>query len=72
MSDANPFMAMSPAEIDVIDDMLQEWNERDRHGELNGGYGYGPRKGRALDTLTEQVREAWRAKVRYADPEETE
>ncbi|MFH9802789.1 hypothetical protein ACH4M0_11185 [Streptomyces albidoflavus] len=65
-------MALSPAEIDVIDDMLQEWNERDRHGELNGGWGYGPRKIRALETLTEQVREAWRAKVMHADSKECE
>lgn len=74
MSDAphNPFMALSPAAIDVLDDMLNEWNERERHGELNGGYGYGPRKSRALDRLNDQIKEAWRARVRYSDPEETE
>lgn len=68
----NPFMALSPAAIDVIDDMVDEWLDRDRHGELNGGYGYGPRKSRALDVIHEQIKEAWRAKVRYADPEESE
>lgn len=68
----NPFMALSAAAVDVLDDMVDEWLDRDRHGELNGGYGYGQRKARALDKLAEQIKEALRAKIRDADPKDFE
>lgn len=66
----NPFMDLSPAEIDVLDDMLEEWNDKDRHNELNGSWGYGPKKTDALSNLTKLVRDAWCVKVRYGDIEE--
>ncbi|QAX94741.1 hypothetical protein HOV12_gp51 [Streptomyces phage Lilbooboo] len=68
----NPFLELDPAAIDVIDDMVDEWLDRERHGELNGGWGYGPKKSAALDRISTQIKEAWRAKVRYADAEEIE
>lgn len=65
----NPLMALDAAAIDVLDDMLDEWNDRDRHGQLNGGFGYGTKKTAALSLLDSLIREAWLAKVRYTDVE---
>ncbi|MEU8792196.1 hypothetical protein [Streptomyces sp. NPDC048643] len=73
MSDAkpNPFLSLSPAAVDVLDDMREEWNDRERHGELNGGWGYGPKKTEALSALNTLITEAWRVRVAYIDVEET-
>lgn len=59
----NPFMELSPAEIDVLDDALDELNDLDRHEQLNGGWGYGPKKTEALTRLNGLLSEAWKAKV---------
>jgi len=68
----NPFMDLSPAEIDVLEDMLDEWNDLDRHGQLNGGWGYGPKKTEALTRLNGLLAEAWKSKVRYHPVEDEE
>jgi hypothetical protein len=62
---ANPFLELDPAVIDVLDDMVAEWLDRERHGELNGSYGYGPKKTDALSLIAAQVREAWKVRVNY-------
>ncbi|WSP38988.1 hypothetical protein OG247_17955 [Streptomyces sp. NBC_01244] len=64
-------MSLSPAAVDVLDDMVEEWLDRDRHGELNGNYGYGPKKSEAFSLIHTQVRAAWKARVNYADVEES-
>jgi hypothetical protein len=68
----NPFMDLSPAEIDVLDDMREEWLDLDRHGQLNGGWGYGPNKSAALSKLSHLIREAHIAKVHHQVVEESE
>jgi hypothetical protein len=74
MSEAqpNPFLTLSPAAVDVLDDMVSEWLDLERHGQLNGGWGYGPKKSEALTQLTTQVKDAWKARVNYAEVEETD
>jgi hypothetical protein len=69
-AEGNPFLSLSPAAVDVLDDMREEWNDRERHGELNGGWGYGPAKTEALSALNELICAAWRVRVNYADVEE--
>ncbi|MFE9767029.1 hypothetical protein ACFYPC_21325 [Streptomyces sp. NPDC005808] len=68
----NPFLELEPAAIDVLDDMVDEWLDRERHGELNGGWGYGPKKTDALSLISIQVREAYVRKVRYTNVEEND
>lgn len=68
---SNPFLALTPAQIDVLDDMRNEWSDKDRHGELNGGFGYGPNKSEALRILDDWIHEAWHAKVDFVPVEET-
>ncbi|QBZ73414.1 hypothetical protein SEA_HEATHER_44 [Streptomyces phage Heather] len=68
----NPFLGLEPAAIDVLDDMVGEWLDLERHGQLNGGHGYGPKKTDALSLIAAQVRDAWKRKVSYRDVEETE
>ncbi|MEU9231190.1 hypothetical protein [Streptomyces subrutilus] len=68
----NPFLSLSPAAVDVLDDMVEEWLDKDRHGELNGCYGYGPKRSDALSLIADQVREAWKARVNYRDVEKDE
>ncbi|MEV0126376.1 hypothetical protein AB0I16_33330 [Streptomyces sp. NPDC050703] len=65
---SNPFLTLSAAEIDVLDDMLAEWRDRDRHAELD----YGPKKTDAFNKLSSRVTEAWRIRVNFADPEKDE
>ncbi|QAX95031.1 hypothetical protein SEA_SEBASTISAURUS_43 [Streptomyces phage Sebastisaurus] len=67
----NPFLELEPAAIDVLDDMVDEWLDLERHGQLNGSHGYGPKKTDALSLIAQQVREAWKRKVNYADVEES-
>ncbi|CAD80139.1 gp17 [Streptomyces phage phiBT1] len=62
----NPFMALDAAAIDVLDDMVQEWLDRDRHGELD----YGKGRTDALSLMYSQVQEAWKAKVNWRDVRE--
>ncbi|MEU2760414.1 hypothetical protein [Streptomyces sp. NPDC007094] len=68
----NPFMMLTPAAIDVLDDMVDEWLDLERHGQLNGGFGYGPKKTDALSRIYTLVREAHKARVGYSDVEEGE
>jgi hypothetical protein len=58
----NPFLGLTPAEIDVLDDMYQESVET-----LKYDYGYGPKREAALNRLIEMIKEAWFAKVGYVD-----
>jgi hypothetical protein len=62
---SNPFLALDAAAIDVLDDMVSEWLDRDRHAEL----AYGPKKNDALSLIATQVREAWTTRVNYRDVE---
>lgn len=66
---SNPFLSLPPAVVDVLDDMVDEWLDLERHGQLNGGHGYGPKKTDALSLIATQVREAWKVRVRFADVE---
>ncbi|WP_433858210.1 hypothetical protein [Streptomyces kronopolitis] len=68
----NPFLSLDAAAIDVLDDMVNEWLDLERHGQLNGGFGYGPKKTDALSLIYTQVREAHKARVGYADVETDE
>lgn len=67
---SNPLMALTPAQIDILTDMVGDWNDQARHGDLNGGWGYGPKKTAALALLSQQARDAWKAKVNYRDVED--
>jgi hypothetical protein len=69
---ANPFLECDPAVVDVLDDMVAEWLDLERHGQLNGGHGYGPKKTDALSVIAAQVREAWKKRVNYRDVEKDE
>lgn len=62
----NPFMDLSPAEIDVLDDMLEEW----RCGSKYHRAKYGPKKAEAFERLWLLIDEAWITKVHYRDVEE--
>lgn len=62
----NPFMDLSPAEIDVLDDMITEWNYKDRHGQLN----YRRNRSEALGRLNGLIAGAYSEKVYYQDVEE--
>ncbi|MGW6313794.1 hypothetical protein [Streptomyces sp. NPDC055099] len=68
----NPFLELEPAAIDVLDDMVDEWLDRERHGELNGGWGYKAKKTDALSLIATLVRDAYKRKVRYTDVEEND
>jgi hypothetical protein len=74
MSDAegNPFLTLSPAAVDVLDDMADAWLDRDRHGELVNELGYGPAKTAAFSEIHALVREAWKVRVNYRNVEETD
>lgn len=66
----NPFMDLSPAEIDVLDDLVDEWNDLDRYGQLKSDYGYGPKKSEALSQLSKLIASAGHSKVKYQNVEE--
>lgn len=66
----NPLTNLTPAQIDVLNDMVNEWMDQDQHGNLNGGWGYGPQKHAALSLLAQQVRDAWTSQVNYQDVED--
>ncbi|MEV8015668.1 hypothetical protein AB0O76_04775 [Streptomyces sp. NPDC086554] len=70
MSDANPFLNLSPAAVDVLDDMADAWADKDRHGELTGELIYGPKKLAAFSELHTLINEAWRARVKFGNVEE--
>jgi len=61
----NPFMDLSPAEIDVLDDMLEEWRYENRHRAK-----YGTKRIKAFERLCLLVDEAWFTKVGFKDVEE--
>jgi hypothetical protein len=50
-TEPNPFEAFTDAELEVLHDMHEEWLDKDRHGELNGGWGYDTEKNDALSAL---------------------
>ncbi|MDO0926810.1 hypothetical protein QQY24_15800 [Streptomyces sp. TG1A-8] len=66
----NPFLTLSPAAVDVLDDMADHWGDRDRHGELVTELAYGPAKLAAFRELHTLVSEAWKARVNYSNVEE--
>jgi hypothetical protein len=74
MSEAqpNPFLTLSPAAVDVLDDMADKWLERDAHGELVSDLEYGPAKLAAFSELYSLIRDAWRVRVNYRNVEETD
>lgn len=59
---SNPFMGMSHSWLDVLTDMRDEWLDLDRHGQLNGGWGYDEDKQRAFYELVELISEAAKKK----------
>lgn len=59
---ANPFVGMDWDWLDVLTDMVDEFWDKDRHGELNGGWGYDHDKSKALGTMGSLIKDA--AKVR--------
>lgn len=69
LREPNPFLSMNPAQIDVLEDMVNEWSDLERHGQLNGGWGYGPKKSEALSQLYGQIWDAWVAVVKYQEVE---
>ena len=74
MSEAQPnsFLALTPTQIDVLDDMMSEWRDKDRHGELESEHRYRAKKLDAFYTLSAMITEAWKVRVNYADVEESE
>ncbi|QBZ73357.1 hypothetical protein SEA_REMUSLOOPIN_43 [Streptomyces phage RemusLoopin] len=67
----NPFLTLSPAAVDVLDDMADHWADRDRHGELVNELTYGPKKIEAFSELHALISEAWKARVNYRNVEES-
>jgi hypothetical protein len=67
----NPFLTLSPAAVDVLDDMADHWADRDRHGELVNELTYGPNKLAAFYELHTLISEAWKARVNYRNVEES-
>lgn len=61
----NPLLKLTPAMIDVLDDMADEWADKDRHGQL----AYGAAKADAFDALRSMISEAWKSRVDYRDVE---
>jgi hypothetical protein len=51
----NPFEGIDPAWLRVLTDMVEDFWDKDRHGELNGGWGYDEDERRALSELGEAV-----------------
>lgn len=37
---SNPFAGFTDIQLDVLDDMVSEWSDKDRHGELVSGWSY--------------------------------
>lgn len=70
MSDPNPFMALSPAAVDVLDDMADEWSDKNCHGDLINELGYGPKKLAAFGELYTLIHAAWKVRVGYRNVEE--
>lgn len=66
---SNPFLSLDAAVIDVLDDMVDEWRDKDRHGELADELNYGPKKTAALNELSTLITEAWKKTVNYRDVE---
>lgn len=56
---------LTTAELDVLDDMLNEALDKVRHGDND----YGPRKLAALSDMFEAVRRAWRWVANWQDVE---
>lgn len=57
---------LTDLEVSVLYDMLEEWWDKDRHGDLNGGWGYDEYHQEALETLGEKiVSQAKRRKIIY-------
>ncbi|MFF7361055.1 hypothetical protein [Streptomyces sp. NPDC008125] len=67
----NALLTLSPAAIDVLDDMADTWADKDRHGELVSEQGYGPKKIAAFDELHRLITDAWKLRVNFADIEES-
>jgi hypothetical protein len=65
-------MALSPAAVDVLDDMADAWADKDRHGELVNELTYGPKKIAAFGELHTLIRDAWKVRVGYRNVEESE
>ncbi|QNE79073.1 hypothetical protein F0344_04875 [Streptomyces finlayi] len=68
----NPFLPLSPAAVDVLDDMIDAWRDKDRHGELVSEQGYGPKRLAAFNELSALIGDAWQARVNYRDVEESD
>ncbi|MBJ6623611.1 hypothetical protein [Streptomyces sp. DHE17-7] len=58
-------MALDAAALDVLDDMAEQWADKDGHGELRREYGYGDGRVRAFWEMRSLITDAWRAKVNY-------
>lgn len=66
----NPFLSLSPAAIDVLDDMVDAWTDKDRHGLLVSEEGYGPVRLAAFYELSTSINDAWKRRVNFAPIEE--
>lgn len=54
----NPFMGMDPYWLRVLTDMVDDFWDKDRHGELNGGWGYDEMDSKALNDMGSLIKEA--------------
>jgi hypothetical protein len=55
---SNPFLGLPRAWLVVLDDMVDDFWDKDRHGELRGGWGYEEAERQALGDLGSKVKEA--------------
>ncbi|KPI24601.1 hypothetical protein OV320_7806 [Actinobacteria bacterium OV320] len=56
----NPFLGMDYDWLDVLTDMVDDFWDKDRHGELAGGWGYDHDKQEALGAMGSLIKEAAR------------
>ena len=54
----NPFIGMDPAWLTVLDDMVDDFWDKDRHGELKGGWGYDEEESKALSEMGSKIKDA--------------
>ncbi|MFB7420721.1 hypothetical protein ACFC1L_39755 [Streptomyces sp. NPDC056210] len=54
----NPFTGMDKDWLYVLTDMVDDFWDKDRHGQLNGGWGYSEERQKALGEMGSLIRDA--------------
>lgn len=54
---SNPFVDMNPSWLSVLSDMVDDFWDKDRHGELRGGWGYEEDEQQALFDMGTMIKD---------------